>query len=376
MNRIKDLFKISKGKKEVENCDGSTRYIQIEDLRNNCNIKHTFPDQKSVKCSEHDIILAWDGANAGTISYGLNGVIGSTLAKLSPTSDKVFIPFAGKFLQSKFQYLRHTATGATIPHISRKALENLQIPLPPIEEQKRIAAILDAADQHRQKTKALLDKYDELAQSIFLDMFGDPVTNPKGWEVIKLKRLIAEGPTNGLYKPSKDYGSGTPIVRIDSFYNDYVDLDCLKKVNITDHEQRTFGLSNGDILINRVNSKTHLGKVGLLKGLHEATVYESNMMRIRFAPQKANPVFMLFMLSSKHVKRQILTSSKDAVNQSSINQKDVNSFEIPNIPISLQNNFELKVIKLHKQKELLLEETSKIEALFQSLLQKAFKGEL
>jgi restriction endonuclease S subunit len=60
-------------------------------------------------------------------------------------------------------------------------LKELQIPLPPLDQQKKIAAILDAADAYRQKTKALIEKYDELTQSLFLDMFGDPVSNPKGW---------------------------------------------------------------------------------------------------------------------------------------------------------------------------------------------------
>src|SRR5690606_10116775 len=81
-------------------------------------------------------------------------------------------------------YLQETCTGATIPHISRSSLENIDIPLPPLPVQRRIAAILDAADEHRRKTEALIEQYDELAQSIFLEMFGDPVRNEKGWEVI------------------------------------------------------------------------------------------------------------------------------------------------------------------------------------------------
>ena len=71
------------------------------------------------------------------------------------------------------------------PNISTKYLR-IKIPLPPLDQQKKIAAILDAADAYRQKTKALIEKYDELTQSLFLDMFGDPVSNPKGWEMVKL----------------------------------------------------------------------------------------------------------------------------------------------------------------------------------------------
>src|SRR5690606_36239850 len=76
-------------------------------------------------------------------------------------------------------YLQETCTGATIPHISRSSLENIDIPLPPLPVQRRIAAILDAADEHRRKTEALIEQYDELAQSIFLEMFGDLIKNKK-----------------------------------------------------------------------------------------------------------------------------------------------------------------------------------------------------
>ena len=158
---LKNIFKISKGKKAVESTDHTLqRYIQIEDLRSDDKIKYAQHDKKNITCDEHDVLIAWDGANAGTIGYNLKGVIGSTLAKLSPMRDNIYSPFVGRFLQSQFKYLRETCTGATIPHISRSILESLKIPLPPLDQQKKIAAILDAADAYRQKTKALIEKYD------------------------------------------------------------------------------------------------------------------------------------------------------------------------------------------------------------------------
>jgi len=143
MIKLKDAFKLSKGRKaELSTNDNGLRYIQIEDLRNDDTMKYAVPDSKNVLCQSNDILIAWDGANAGTVGYGLSGVIGSTLAKLSLKNNKVHIPYAGKFLQSKFKYLRDNCTGATIPHISRASLENLQIPLPPLPVQQKIAAIL------------------------------------------------------------------------------------------------------------------------------------------------------------------------------------------------------------------------------------------
>ena len=91
------------------------------------------------------------------------------------------------WLQTKYfiQEMVNKASGASYPAVSDKIIKESKIPLPPIEQQKKIAAILDAADDLRQKDKALLTKYDELAQSLFLDMFGDPVLNPKNWDKVK-----------------------------------------------------------------------------------------------------------------------------------------------------------------------------------------------
>jgi len=257
-----------------------------------------------------------------------------------------------------------------------KFLKDIEIPLPPLSVQHRIAEILDLADLHRQKTKELLLKYDLLAQSLFIDMFGDPVANHKNWEVKRLGEMISEGPTNGLYKPSKDYGSGIPIIRIDSFFNSVIDLSKLKRVNITEQELLRFNIEEGDFVINRVNSKSHLGKCGLVPKLQEKIVYESNMMRIKFNNLVLNNYYLLYILSTTYFKNQILSSAKDAVNQSSINQNDVKEFQIPVPPLSLQNQFAERIQEIEKQKELASRAAQKAEELFGSLLQKAFSGEL
>ena len=186
---VKDLFKIKKGKKATESKSG-TRYLQIKDLRNDDELKYAVPSEKNVICRIDDVLIAWDGANAGTVGYNLEGVLGSTLAKLTPLNNDINSVYAGRFLQSKFNYLRSNCTGATIPHISRPTLENLNIPLPPLPTQQKIAAILDEADKLRQLNKELIAKYDALTQSLFLDMFGDPVSNPKGWEKKPMKGLM------------------------------------------------------------------------------------------------------------------------------------------------------------------------------------------
>lgn len=269
------------------------------------------------------------------------------------------------------------ATGTTRSRISRGNLVKIKIPLPPLDEQRRIAAVLDKAEELRAKRRAVLALLDSLGQAIFLEMFGDPVTNPKGWQVVKLADLIVEGPQNGLYKHASDYGSGTPILRIDAFYDGAVTkLSNLKRVRITEDEQKLFGLRSDDIVINRVNSMEYLGKSALIPELSEPTVFESNMMRFAVDPYQVNPRYFVDFLQSSFIKGQIINSAKHAVNQSSINQQDVKGFQVNVPPLNLQHEFARRIAAVEKLKAVHRAALSELDALFASLQYRAFRGEL
>lgn len=254
---------------------------------------------------------------------------------------------------------------------------SLLVPVPPLEEQRRIAEVLDRADALRANRRAALAQLDTLAQSIFLNLFGDPATNPKGWPKIKLGDLIVAGPQNGLYKPAGDYGSGTPIVRIDAFYDGAVTkLATLKRVRVSDKERDLYELHSGDILVNRVNSMEYLGKSALIPKLVEPTVFESNMMRFEIDRERVEPRYVVEFLQSRFVKGQILTSAKNAVNQSSINQQDVQNFTINVPPITLQREFSRCITAVETLKATHSASLADLDALFAVLQHHAFRGEV
>ena len=275
------------------------------------------------------------------------------------------------------EYIKRYCVGSTQIHIRTPIFQELKIPLPPIAEQKRIAAILDKAEELRGLRRKALGELDAISQSIFLEMFGDPVTNPKGWETHLLGNLTVEGLQNGLYKASSDYGEGTPILRIDAFYNGRVTkLDSLKRVRISLAEQETYGLQKDDIVINRVNSIEYLGKSALIPRLLEPVIFESNMIRFRLDRKYACPRFIVEFLQTPFIKSQIRTGTKDAVNQSSINQQDVKAFQIRVPPLPLQQEFARRVEAIEHLKTTHRESLAQLGALFASLQHRAFRGEL
>src|SRR3972149_1994327 len=185
-----NIISISKGKKHsISNipCASSKRIIGIVDLRNDNNLVYT-DDKHGTEATTNDILIAWDGANAGTIGYGKKGYIGSTIARLRIKEPlKYNTSFIGMLLKTQFEYLRGSTTGATIPHVSRDALEKIKLPIISFDDQIRIATVLTRAERLIAKRKEGIKTLDELLKSTFLEMFGDPVRNEKGWNKKTLK---------------------------------------------------------------------------------------------------------------------------------------------------------------------------------------------
>ena len=306
------------------------------------------------------------------------GVCSTDILPLLPTS-RVDADYLRWLLLSPPMVARASslAAGANLPRVSPSTLADLSIPLPSLPEQRRIAAILDKADALRARRRAALAQLDTLTQAIFLEMFGDPETNPGRWQVRRLGELISTGPQNGLYKPSTDYGSGTPILRIDAFYDGVVtDMASLKRVRVSDDELRSYELHAGDLVINRVNSRQYLGKSAIIRPTIEPTVFESNMMRFAVDSHELRPEFVIQYLQSDIVRAHILRCAKDAINQSSINQQDVKAIPIYVPPLSDQDSFVSRAgaaVALRTASERAIVAS---DELFASLQHRAFRGEL
>ncbi|OAV49270.1 hypothetical protein A6U98_13585 [Rhizobium sp. WYCCWR10014] len=183
--KLGEVFDIRKGKKAAATSDtfipGSHPYIQIDEVRGMAPTKFAI-DPKPVVVTGDDLCIIWDGANAGTVGYGVAGAIGSTVSRLRLKEPDRWNPrFLGRMLDSLFPKLNQEAQsrGATIPHVDKAKLEDINFPLIDPIEQRRIAAILDKADAIRRKREQTLALADDFLASVFLEMFGDPLTNAK-----------------------------------------------------------------------------------------------------------------------------------------------------------------------------------------------------
>lgn len=280
-----------------------------------------------------------------------------------------------QFQQGRFRAMcRQWVNQATV---SRESLLAMRIPLPKIAEQRLIADVLDKADALRAKRRASMTKLNDLKRAKFVEAFGDSVTNSKCWPVKDLGMLIVDGPQNGIYKPASKYGSGTRILRIDGFYDGAIsDQEDLKRVQVSDEEREKYGLRPADIVINRVNSREYLGKCALVPELSESTLFESNMMRFAVDTERISPWYLIELLQTAGIRAHILSSAKDAINQSSINQRDVATIPVMLPPIRLQDAFAKWLRNKTTLEDRLAQSANAFDSLFASLQHRAFRGEL
>ena len=203
----------------------------------------------------------------------------------------------------------------------------MPLPVPPPDEQAAIARVLDAVDAAIDRAREASNRVQLLQASTIHELVIDCGTRHKS-EI--LGNLIADGPTNGLYRPESDYGAkGTPIVRIDSFADGSItNLSRLRRVVVPSVLRERFSLMQGDVLINRVNALTHVGKAAVVPKLAETTIFESNMMRLRCGDSLV-PEYLGLILRSDIARRHWLARAKPAVNQVSINQRDTKALSFP-----------------------------------------------
>lgn len=219
----------------------------------------------------------------------------------------------------------------SFPSIKLSKIQGIELRLPSLEEGVRQVQALERIESQIEQAKALLKYLDFLVKSRFVEMFGDPDSNPRELEVCPLGKVLSVQPSNGMYKPQKDYvrdGSGTPIIRIDSFRSEGPDYSSLKRLNCNESECRRYGINENDIVINRVNSVGCMGKTMLVSHIPEVTVFESNMMRLHSDEALMIPAFLCAQMTSEFSKNYFEANAKRAIGQASINQKDVKGLPI------------------------------------------------
>ena len=319
------------------------------------------------------LLIAMYGATVGEVSQLLfDATTNQAVCSIIPDDSLCDVNYLYRYLQAQKDNLLNLRVGGGQPNISQGIIKDLIVPLPPLEEQRRIASILDKADDIRQKRQQAIAKLDELLQATFIDMFGDPIKNEKGWPIGTIGDML-ESVKYGSSDKAELEGD-VPILRMNNItYSGEMNLKDLKYIKQEQADEK-YLVRQGDILFNRTNSKELVGKTAVYYG-PEPMAYAGYLVRGRTLPEHV-PEYISGFLNSSWGKSTLQSMCKSIIGMANINAKEFQSISLPIPPRELQLQFKKKVYAIREHKLKLEMQLHQYDELFNALQQKAFNGTL
>jgi type I restriction enzyme S subunit len=346
-------------------------------------------EAKEIKCSEApsrarqlvaegDVLVSTVRPNlngVATVNKNFDGVTVSTgFCVLKPLKEHLSSNYLFHWVKSSIfiNDMVMKATGANYPAVSDRIIFESKIPLPPIAEQKRIAEILDRTQSLISKRKEAISKLDTLTQSIFIEMFGDPVKNPKGWERIVLGDVITSA-SDGPHVSPKYVDEGIPFLSTRHIRHGGIDWNDLKFLSVDDAQiqWKKCRPQRGDILY------TKGGTTGIAATVDfdEPFAIWVHVALLKTNKNKVQPKWLENMLNSSFCYQQSQRLTHGIANRD-LGLKRMVGIEMFLPPLPLQKEFAQRVEAVEKLKATHRASLSQLEALFASLQHRAFRGEL
>lgn len=298
------------------------------------------------------------------------GVATTELVPLQPDPKRLDRRYLAYYLRSDpfVNWVNIQVAGAKMPRVSMKVFWDHEIPLPPLPEQRRIAAILDKADAIRRKRQETIRLTEDFLRSVFLDMFGDPVTNPKGWEVVQLGEVCDFTAGNSLPEgePYLDQEKGHLLLKVGDMNLPGNEIFISTAREWSGSYRGRMVAQKGAIILPKRGGAISTNKKRMLT---RPALLDPNLMGI-YSPKGQINSFCLFQWFQGFDLNEI--SSGSAVPQ--LNKQDLAPLKIALPPIDLQEKFEVIVKKVFAMKD--RQGSGGFDELFYSLVQRAFRGDL
>lgn len=373
---------IQKGKKPSKFCadiDESLSYLEAATLRRQRIPQYVLATESSdlVYAEQTDTIILWDGANAGEIFPGMEGVVASTMARVRVVSGKILPEFLYFFVSSQSPYLRETTAGSTVPHVRGNIVQSLSVPLPPLSVQERIVQILQKVSEIRRKHQEATEIADAILSDSFIGMFGDPSKNHDKFERVPLGRLaeIRSGVTKGK-KLGEKKTVEVQYIRVANVQDGFLDLSEVKTIEVLVEDVNKFHLEDGDILMTEGGDPDKLGRGCVWRNQVKNCIHQNHVFRVRTNRDKLAPEYLAALLRSQYAKHYFLSCAKRSSNLASVNSTQVRAFSVPLPPIKHQEEYVSLVEQWVRVSEKLTRGLKDVDKLWASIMGKAFTGEL
>ena len=292
---------------------------------------------------------------------------GLSVIRAGEKLDRDFLLYFLRFYEPE---LAKAGTGSTFAAIAREDLETIKIPLPPLTEQKRIASLLARADRLRSLRRTAHELGESLLQSVFLEMFGDPKTNSKNWDMCIIDDVVAFS-QYGTSEKSNSEKRGYPVLGMANItYEGRIDLEKLSYVELSDKEFADLKLERGDVIFNRTNSTELVGKTAFWNYDFDVVI-ASCLVKLKLK-KDVLPEYFVALLNTPHYKRLFQERCKKAVGQSNISPTLLKEFPMIVPPLPLQEEFARIAARVESLRGRMSEAGRQVNGLFESLLAQSF----
>lgn len=362
--------------KEEWSFDEQEGYIRMLQIRDFTQGERVTPEYIKISnttkmCEANDILIARYGASIGKILTGLAGAYNVAIMRTIPDTSRIKKLYLYYYLKSPYfqNAILNVGSRAAQAGFNKEDLSKLDIECPELIKQDKIIAVLEKLECIIEKRKIELSNLDDLIKARFVEMFGDPIQNPKGWEVVTIGDIVTEV-RYGTSKPAVE-GGKYPYLRMNNLTADgHLDLNDLKYIDIPDDEIEKCVVRKGDVLFNRTNSIELVGKTAVFD-LPEDMIIAGYIIRVRLT-EKMLPEVLSQYMNLEALKGIIRGMAKGAVNQANINAQELQSIKVYIPEMELQKQFVKMKEQIYKSKVAVQKALDETQILFDSLMQKYF----
>ena len=387
--RLGELGKIEsggtprRGKQEYWK-DGSIPWVKISDISDKYILKTSEKitkeglENSSAKMFSKGSLLISIFATLGDVGIlNIDAACNQALASIQLNNNNVDRNYLYYLLKSLKKHFEKIGRGVAQNNINLTILKSTKIPLPPLETQRKIVAILEKADETKRLRMQADGLTTQLLQSVFLEMFGDPAKNPKRWEIYKLQDVseIRSGVTKGRKLAGKPVVS-VPYLRVANVQDGYLDLNEIKTIEVLLSDVDKYALLEGDVLLTEGGDPDKLGRGAVLHDEIPNCIHQNHIFRVRVNKEYLVPEFLSMLIGSAYGKMYFLKSAKQTTGIATINSTQLKKFPVLAPPTELQHKFAQIVEKVEAMRQNQKQSQQEIDNLFNALTQKAFAGEL
>lgn len=339
------------------------------------NVEYVKESKTLKKCNSDDILIGRYGASVGKILTGLSGAYNVAIIKTIPDEAKIFKRYLYFYLNSPYfqNYIAAVGSRAAQAGFNKEDLNSAVIPLPSLEEQRRIAALLDKVSGLIAKRRAQLDKLDLLVKARFEEMFGDPILNPMKWPEQPLENMadIVSGITKGR-KTKETELIEVPYMAVSNVKDGYIDWTTVKTILATKAEIEQYRLLPDDVLMTEGGDPDKLGRGAIIQQPLENCIHQNHIFRVRLDENILLPSYFAEFLQHQKAKQYFLRCAKQTTGIASINMRQLKGLPTLVPPLDIQCKFKNHIEKIERAKFSISRSIKKLETLKKVLMQQYF----